>query len=83
MVGLIYPVVVAWTWGGGWLNELGYTDFAGSGIIHIVGGFAGMVGASIMGPRIGHKNKDARYFDPCTPRDPEGYKKIIEKYKTK
>jgi len=53
MLGFIYPIVVAWTWGGGWLHELGYTDFAGSGIIHIVGGFAGLVGSSIMGPRIG------------------------------
>lgn len=53
MTGFIYPVVVAWTWGGGWLSELGYSDFAGSGVVHLVGGVAGLVGASLVGPRIG------------------------------
>lgn len=59
--GLIYPVVVAWTWGGGWLTASdkdgnaiwGYKDFAGSGIVHLVGGVAGLVGAIIAGPRLG------------------------------
>lgn len=53
MTGFIYPVVVCWTWGGGWLKEIGYTDFAGSGVVHLVGGVAGFVGAWISGPRIG------------------------------
>ena len=53
MTGFIYPVVVAWTWGGGWLTESGYQDFAGSGIVHLTGGVAGLVGAIIAGPRFG------------------------------
>ena len=53
ITGLIYPIVCAWTWGGGWLNQLGFIDYAGSGVIHVVGGCAGLVGAIICGPRIG------------------------------
>ena len=53
MTGFIYPVGVSWTWGGGWLHERGYTDYAGSGIIHMVGGVAGLVGAIFVGPRQG------------------------------
>jgi len=51
--------VVAWTWGGGWLTEFGYYDFAGSGIVHMVGGVAGCTGAIIIGPRLG-RFRDAR-----------------------
>ena len=51
--GFIYPLIVAWTWGGGWLHEFGFEDFAGSGIVHVTGGFAGIVGATICGPRLG------------------------------
>lgn len=57
--GFIYPMIVAWTWGGGWLNKLGFEDFAGSGIVHVTGGFAGIVGATICGPRLG-KYRDMR-----------------------
>ncbi len=53
MTGLIYPIVGAWTWGGGWLDEIGYADFAGSGIVHMTGGVAALVGATFLGPRIG------------------------------
>lgn len=49
----IYPVVVKWCWGGGWLSKEGYLDFAGSGVIHMVGGTAALVGATVLGPRIG------------------------------
>jgi len=59
MIGLIYPIIVAWTWGGGWLAKRGFDDFAGSGIVHMTGGIAGLVGASICGPRIG-KYSDIR-----------------------
>jgi Amt family ammonium transporter len=53
LTGFVYPVVVAWTWGGGWLTDFGYLDFAGSGIVHMVGGVAGVTGATIIGPRLG------------------------------
>ena len=53
MMGLIYPIIVAWTWGGGWLSKLGYLDYAGSGIVHLTGGIAGLIGAIVIGPRIG------------------------------
>ena len=53
MIGFIYPTIVAWTWGEGWLNKLGFLDFAGSGIVHMTGGFAGLMGAIICEPRIG------------------------------
>lgn len=56
MTGFIYPVIVAWTWGEGWLFKKGYEDFAGSGIVHMTGGIAGLCGAYIMGPRIGKFN---------------------------
>ena len=57
---LIYPIVVSWKWGGGWLDELGYVDFAGSGLVHMVGGFAALMGAIILGPRIGKFGKDGK-----------------------
>ena len=54
----IYPVVGHWIWGGGWLSKLGFVDFAGSTVVHSIGGWAALVGASILGPRIGKFNKD-------------------------
>ena len=54
MTGFIYPVVVSWTWNsGGWLAKLGFADFAGTGIVHMVGGVAGFTGALILRPRLG------------------------------
>lgn len=53
LTSFVYPVVVHWTWGGGWLKMEGYTDLAGSGIVHMVGGFAALTGAIVLGPRIG------------------------------
>jgi Amt family ammonium transporter len=52
-VGLIYPIVAHWTWGGGWLFADGFLDFAGSSIVHLQGALAAFVGAIIIGPRIG------------------------------
>ncbi len=57
---LIYPIVVSWKWGGGWLDELGYVDFAGSGLVHLVGGTAALMGALILGPRIGKFGRDGK-----------------------
>jgi ammonium transporter, Amt family len=58
ITGLIYPIVTHWTWGGGWLSELGYYDFAGSGIVHMVGGTAALAGVLALGPRIGKYDSD-------------------------
>eukprot|EP00316_Scyphosphaera_apsteinii_P011547 CAMPEP_0119319740 /NCGR_PEP_ID=MMETSP1333-20130426/50209_1 /TAXON_ID=418940 /ORGANISM="Scyphosphaera apsteinii, Strain RCC1455" /LENGTH=697 /DNA_ID=CAMNT_0007326225 /DNA_START=167 /DNA_END=2260 /DNA_ORIENTATION=+ len=51
--GVVYSTGVRWTWGGGWLHELGFHDFAGSGVVHLVGGSAAVVGAAVVGPRSG------------------------------
>ena len=58
-VGLIYPVVVHWVWGGGWLYEQGFQDFAGSGVVHVTGAFVGIAGAIVIGARLG-KYRDGR-----------------------
>ncbi|MDQ2785062.1 MAG: ammonium transporter [Chloroflexota bacterium] len=62
---IIYPIFGNWAWGGGWLSQLGkkglgagYIDFAGSGVVHAVGGFTGLAGAYVLGARIGKYNKD-------------------------
>ena len=60
MVGLIYPVVGHWIWGGGWLAKLGMFDFAGSTVVHSVGGWAALSGAMVLGPRIGKYTKDGK-----------------------
>ena len=56
---LIYPIEAHWIWGGGWLAQLGFHDFAGSCCIHMVGGIAALIGAKILGPRIGKFERDA------------------------
>ncbi len=56
----IYPVSGHWIWGGGWLSEMGFHDFAGSTAVHMVGGVAALVGAAILGPRIGKYTKDGK-----------------------
>ncbi|MEM8856831.1 MAG: ammonium transporter [Chloroflexota bacterium] len=58
LTALIYPIAGAWKWGGGFLDAMGFYDFAGSLIVHAVGGFAGLAGAIVLGPRIGRFNKD-------------------------
>ena len=60
--GLIYPIEAHWTWGGGWLAQLGFHDFAGSCCIHMVGGICALIGAKMVGPRIGKfvKDKDGK-----------------------
>ncbi len=57
---LIYPVEGHWTWGGGWLSEMGFHDFAGSAIVHSVGGVLALIGAIALGPRIGKYGKDRK-----------------------
>ena len=58
LTSLIYPVVGAWTWGGGWLSEMGFQDFAGSTIVHSTGGWAALAGALVIGPRLGKFRSD-------------------------
>lgn len=57
---VIYPIVGHWIWGGGWLSEKGMVDFAGSTVVHSVGGWAALVGAYLLGPRIGKYDKDGK-----------------------
>ena len=56
---LVYPIEAHWIWGGGWLSQLGFHDFAGSCAIHMVGGLSALIGAKLLGPRIGKFEKDA------------------------
>ena len=58
LTAIIYPIVGAWTWGGGWLTEMGFKDFAGSTIVHSTGGWAALAGALIVGPRLGKFRSD-------------------------
>jgi Amt family ammonium transporter len=67
ITGLIYPVVTHWVWGGGWLSEIGFFDFAGSGVVHMLGGVAALAGVLIVGPRIG------KYDEDGTPRSIPGH----------
>jgi Amt family ammonium transporter len=62
---IIYPIFANWAWGGGWLSQLGkiglgsgYLDFAGSGVVHAIGGWTALAGALVLGPRLGKYNKD-------------------------
>ncbi|WP_423230809.1 ammonium transporter [Alkalibacter saccharofermentans] len=57
---IIYPIVGHWIWGGGFLAELGFVDFAGSTVVHSVGGWAALVGAAVIGPRIGKYTKEGK-----------------------
>ena len=57
---LIYPIEAHWIWGGGWLSQLGFHDFAGSCAIHMVGGISALIGAKLLGPRIGKFKKDEK-----------------------
>ena len=57
---VIYPIEAHWTWGGGWLAQMGFHDFAGSNCIHMVGGISALIGAAILGPRIGKFIKDEK-----------------------
>lgn len=62
---VIYPIEAHWTWGGGWLAQLGFHDFAGSNCIHMVGGICALIGAAMVGPRIGKftRGKDGKVTD--------------------
>jgi Amt family ammonium transporter len=65
ITGFIYPVVEHWVWGGGWLGQIGYIDYAGSSVVHMVGGMLALTGAYVIGPRIGKfvgKKKMPRTF---------------------
>lgn len=67
LTGLIYPISGFWKWGGGWLDAMGFYDFAGSIVVHAVGGFAGLAGAIVLGPRIG------RFAPDGTPKAQPGH----------
>lgn len=60
LTGLIYPISGYWKWGGGFLDQMGFHDFAGSVVVHAVGGFAGLAGALALGPRLGRYTADGK-----------------------
>jgi Amt family ammonium transporter len=60
LTGVMYPITGSWQWGGGWLAERGFSDFAGSTMVHSVGGWAALAGAIVLGPRLGKYAKDGR-----------------------
>jgi len=60
LTGVIYPIISHWQWGGGWLSELGFYDFAGSTIVHMTGGTAALVAVAILGPRLGKYGKSGK-----------------------
>ncbi len=60
LTGVFYPISGSWQWGGGWLSEAGFSDFAGSTIVHSVGGWAALAGAIVLGPRLGKYGKDGK-----------------------
>ena len=59
MSSLVYPVISCWVWGGGWLQRMGYHDHGGSGVVHMTAGCAAMIGAFILGPRLGFSARKA------------------------
>lgn len=59
LTGFMYPISGSWQWGGGWLSEMGFSDFAGSTVVHSVGGWAALAGVIVLGPRLG-KYKDGK-----------------------
>jgi Amt family ammonium transporter len=69
--GFIYPVVEHWVWGGGWLGTLGYIDYAGSSVVHLLGGMLALMGAIVAGPRVGKfvgkKNSSRAFFGHSIP----------------
>ena len=60
LTGFMYPISGSWKWGGGWLDAAGFQDFAGSTVVHSVGGWAALAGAIVLGPRIGKYGKDGK-----------------------
>lgn len=64
-VAFVYPIAGSWKWGGGWLQDAGFYDFAGSSVVHSVGGWGALVGAMFLGPRLGKYTKDGR-VNPIT-----------------
>ena len=58
--GFIFPIGLAWCWNDGWLENLGFIDYGGASIVHIMGGLAGFIGTSLMGPRIGCFTQDTK-----------------------
>ena len=68
LTAIIYPIVGAWTWGGGWLAEMGFQDFAGSTVVHATGGWAALSGAMLIGARRGrfHKDGTVRQMPPSS-----------------
>ena len=77
MVGLIYPITGHWIWGGGWLASMGFWDFAGSTVVHSVGGWAALAGVIMLGPRIGKYSKDGKVHADPRPQHDVGHDRRV------
>jgi Amt family ammonium transporter len=64
LTGIIYPIEMGWQWGGGWLSKAGFSDFAGSTLVHAAGGAAALAGAIVLGPRLGRFDKGEKPMPP-------------------
>ena len=71
MIGVIYPIAGHWIWGGGWLAQQGMFDFAGSTVVHSIGGWAALAGIWILGPRLG-RYKDGKVIPDSRPQHDVG-----------
>jgi ammonia channel protein AmtB len=72
MVSIIYPISCSWVWGGGFLSLFGFKDYAGSGVVHLVGGVSGLVHTLALGPRLGFSktfDKKKFYYGRDTVKD--------------
>lgn len=87
--GFIFPLGVAWVWNDGWLQNLGYKDFGGASLVHLMGGLAGFMGTWIIGPRIGMFKQDTTmsyvYKDKFLENDEANFKlsELLEKRQQK
>ena len=76
MIGFIYPIPVAWTWGNAWLTQIEYKDFSGVEVVHLIVGVAEFMGAHFIGPRLGKNEDPEEVF-----KNPKRCEKVKDKFR--